>query len=293
MPQNNAKDTFFSKNRSLNCRGRILGLETPKVMGILNVTPDSFFDGGRYTDPPAALERVREMVAQGADIIDIGAASSRPGAGLMDAGEELARLEPVMQLIREAFPDLVLSVDTYNAEVAEKVITHFGADIINDISAGELDPGMIPLIAKLNVPYIIMHMKGVPGDMQDNPVYHNVTDEIIRYFSQKVHLLHNEGVSDVLLDPGFGFGKTMEHNYELLSQIGAFQMFELPVVAGVSRKSMIYKLLESSSEEALNGTTAAHMLLLQGGVNIIRVHDVKEAKEAITIFNQSVGKTGS
>jgi len=292
MPENNAKDTFFSKNRSLNCRGRLLGLETPKVMGILNVTPDSFFDGGRYTDPAAALDRVREMVSEGADIIDIGAASSRPGAGLIDAGEELTRLEPALRLIRNEFPDLVLSVDTYNAEVARQVVAHFEADIINDISAGELDPGMIPQIAKLKVPYIIMHMKGVPGDMQDNPVYHNVTDEIIQYFSQKVHMLHSEGVSDVLIDPGFGFGKTIDHNYELLSQVSAFQMFELPVVAGVSRKGMIYRLLESSSEEALNGTTAVHMLLLQGGVNIIRVHDVKEAKEAVTIFNQTVRKSG-
>jgi len=292
MPENNAKDTFFSKNRSLNCRGRLLGLETPKVMGILNVTPDSFFDGGRYTDPAAALDRVREMVSEGADIIDIGAASSRPGAGLIDAGEELTRLEPALRLIRNEFPDLVLSVDTYNAEVARQVVAHFEADIINDISAGELDPGMIPQIAKLEVPYIIMHMKGVPGDMQDNPVYHNVTDEIIQYFSQKVHMLHSEGVSDVLIDPGFGFGKTIDHNYELLSQVSAFQMFELPVVAGVSRKGMIYRLLESSSEEALNGTTAVHMLLLQGGVNIIRVHDVKEAKEAVTIFNQTVRKSG-
>lgn len=286
MLQNNAKDTFFSKNRSLNCRGRLLRLETPKVMGILNVTPDSFYDGGRHNDPSSALDRVREMVSEGADIIDIGAASSRPGAGLMDPGEELARLEPVLELVRGEFPDLILSVDTYSAEVAQQVVSHFETDIINDISAGELDPEMIPVVSRLNVPYMIMHMKGVPGDMQDNPVYHNVTDEIIQYFSQKVHLLHTEGISDVLLDPGFGFGKTMEHNYELLSQISAFQMFELPVVAGVSRKSMIYKLLESSSEEALNGTTAAHMLLLQGGVNIIRVHDVKEAVEAVTIFNQ-------
>lgn len=286
MLQNNAKDTFFSKNRSLNCRGRLLSLETPKVMGILNVTPDSFYDGGRYNEPSSALDRVHEMVSEGADIIDIGAASSRPGAGLMDPGEELARLEPVLELVRGEFPDLILSVDTYSAEVAQQVVAHFETDIINDISAGELDPEMIPVVSRLNVPYMIMHMKGVPGDMQDNPAYHNVTDEIIQYFSQKVHTLHHEGVSDVLLDPGFGFGKTMEHNYELLSQISAFQMFELPVVAGVSRKSMIYKLLESSSEEALNGTTAAHMLLLQGGVNIIRVHDVKEAKEAVTIFNQ-------
>ena len=259
-------------------------------MGILNVTPDSFYDGGQYIDPTAALDRVRSMMNEGADMIDIGAASSRPGAGLIHPGEELSRLEPVVNLVRNEFPDLVLSIDTYNAEVAKAMVEHYRVDMINDISAGELDQNMIPLISKLNVPYIIMHMKGVPGDMQDNPEYQNVTDEIIQYFAQKVHRLHKLGISDVLLDPGFGFGKTMDHNYELLSQISSFQMFEIPVVAGISRKSMIYNLIGSSSQEALNGTTAAHMLLLQGGVNIIRVHDVREAREAVTIFNQTVSK---
>ncbi|MCF8347006.1 MAG: dihydropteroate synthase, partial [Bacteroidales bacterium] len=255
-----------------------------KVMGILNITPDSFYDGGRYTDPRAALNRVKEMVDEGADIIDIGGASTRPGAATMDPVEESARLTPVVSTVREHFPELIISIDTYNASVAETMITNFDIDMINDISAGDMDPQMIPLIAKLNVPYIIMHMKGVPGDMQDHPTYENITDEIVQYFSEKKSILHKKGVTDVLIDPGFGFGKTLDQNYELLNQSFAFQMFELPVVAGISRKSMIYNLLGISSEEALNGTTAAHMILLEKGVNILRVHDVREAREAITIF---------
>lgn len=284
MQENRAKDTFFSKNRSLNCRGKLLDLRSPKVMGILNITPDSFYDGGRYTDPRAALNRVKEMVDEGADIIDIGGASTRPGAATMDPVEESARLTPVVSTVREHFPELIISIDTYNASVAETMITNFDIDMINDISAGDMDPQMIPLIAKLNVPYIIMHMKGVPGDMQDHPTYENITDEIVQYFSEKKSILHKKGVTDVLIDPGFGFGKTLDQNYELLNQSFAFQMFELPVVAGISRKSMIYNLLGISSEEALNGTTAAHMILLEKGVNILRVHDVREAREAITIF---------
>ena len=287
MEENNAKDTFFSKNRSLNCRGKLISLASPKVMGILNITPDSFYDGGQYDDPYAALGRVREMLGQGVDIIDIGAASSRPGAELMDPEEELRRLRPVMESIRNEFPDILISVDTYNSVVAKEMIVSYGADLINDISAGDIDAEMIPVIADLNVPYIAMHMKGIPGNMQEEPIYDNVTDEIIRYFSEKVSLLHKKGVSDVLLDPGFGFGKTVEQNYEILSQLPAFQMFELPLIAGISRKSMIYNLLGRNSNEVLNGTTAANMLLLERGINIIRVHDVREAKEAVTIFNAS------
>ncbi len=290
MQEYRSKDTFFSKNRSLNCRGKLLSLSTPKVMGILNITPDSFFDGGRYTDPWTALERAREMIAEGADILDIGAASSRPGAGLLNPEEELNRLKPVISLIRNEFPDIIISIDTYSSEVAGEMIRNFNVDMINDISAGEIDPGMIQIVSELNIPYIIMHMKGVPGSMQENPEYDNVTDEILQYFSEKVHSLHKKGVSDVLIDPGFGFGKTIEHNYELLAQAFAFQILGLPVVAGISRKSMIYNLLGSSSQEALNGTTAAHMILLQKGVNIIRVHDVKEAKEAIAIFLETEKK---
>ncbi|MEX2371441.1 MAG: dihydropteroate synthase [Bacteroidales bacterium] len=287
MLKNKAKDTFFSKNHSLNCRGRLLKLDTPRVMGILNITPDSFYDGGRYDEPAAAVNRAREMISEGADIIDLGAASSRPGAELVPPELEISRLEPVISAIRDEYPEIIISIDTYNASVAEKMINTFHADMINDISAGNLDPEMIPLISRLNVPYIIMHMKGTPGDMQNNPVYENVTDEVIQYFAERVYLLHDKGVSDVLIDPGFGFGKTMDQNYELLAQANTLQMFELPVVAGISRKSMIYNLLGSTREDALNGTTAAHMILLQKGVNIIRVHDVKEAREAVSIFNET------
>jgi len=284
MQENEAKDTFFSTNRSLNCKGRLVHLDKPAIMGILNITPDSFHDGGRYMEAHEATDRTGKMLEEGALIIDIGAASSRPGAEILHADQELERLHPVIAEIRKWFPEVILSIDTYHAQVAKDMVEIYHADIINDISAGEMDEEMIPLIARLNVPYIIMHMKGNPGNMQDNPEYTDVTDEILHYFSEKIHLLHKKGISDILIDPGFGFGKTMDHNYELLRRFSAFQLFELPVVAGISRKSMIYKLLDSDSEHALNGTTAAHMLLLEKGANILRVHDVREAKEAITIF---------
>jgi dihydropteroate synthase len=286
MQQIRTKDTFFSKNRSLNCRGKILSLDRPKVMGILNITPDSFYDGGRYEDPIKAIAHAREMISDGASIIDIGAASSRPGASLSDARDEIGNLAPVVSAIRQEFPELIISIDTYHAAVAHEMITNYGADLINDISAGTIDPDMIPAIASLNVPLIIMHMKGIPGNMQENAEYTNVTDEVIQFFSERINQLHKKGVTDILIDPGFGFGKTLDHNYELLSQIYAFNMFGLPIAAGISRKSMIYNLLDSTSDNSLNATTAAHMILLQKGVNIIRVHDVREAMEAVTIFNK-------
>ncbi|MCF8225559.1 MAG: dihydropteroate synthase [Bacteroidales bacterium] len=283
MKKNKVKDTFFSKNRSLNCRGKLVGLDTPKVMGILNITPDSFYDGGHYNNPSATLDRAGEMLDQGADIIDVGAVSSRPGASEISDQEEQDRLHPVISLIRENFPDAIISIDTYRSSVVKEMLASYEIDMINDISAGEFDENMIPTIIKSNIPYIIMHMQGNPGNMQDNPVYENVTDEIIQYFSAKINFLHKKGIADILIDPGFGFGKTLDQNYDLLGHSYAFQMFELPVVAGISRKSMIYKLLNTNSENALNGTTAAHMILLNNGVNILRVHDVKEAKQAIHI----------
>jgi dihydropteroate synthase len=290
MTEYRAKDTFFSKNRSLNCNGKLLNLSTPRIMGILNITSDSFYDGGKYTNVDDALNRVRQMIEEGADIIDIGAASSRPGAELSKVDEEIDRLSPVLEQIRNEFPNIIISVDTYHAKVARGLIEKFSVDIINDISAGEIDPDMCNTVTSLGVPYIIMHMQGVPGNMQKNPEYQNITDEIVQYFSEKIHKLRKKGVADVLIDPGFGFGKTHEHNYELLSHTEAFQMFELPIVAGVSRKSMIYKLLDSTSEESLNGTTAVHMLLLQKGVQILRVHDVKEAREVVKIYLESLKK---
>jgi dihydropteroate synthase len=291
MQKTKVKDTFFSKNRSLNCRGKLLELERPGVMGILNITPDSFYDGGQYEDPTAALEHARKMVAEGVNLIDIGAASSRPGASLSNANEEIDKLRPVVSAIRQEFPDLIISIDTYHAAVANEMVTNYGADMINDISAGVIDPEMFSTIAQLSVPYIIMHMKGIPGNMQDNPEYNNITDEVIGFFSEKINQLHSRGIADILIDPGFGFGKTMDHNYQLLQQINALNMFELPIVAGISRKSMIYNLLEATSEDSLNGTTAAHMLLLEKGVNIIRVHDVREATEVVKIYNKVHGES--
>ncbi len=290
MTENSAKDTFFSKNHSLNCGGKLLNLSTPKVMGILNLTSDSFYDGGKYENPENALNRVHQMISEGVDIIDIGAASSRPGAGLSSPQDEINKLSPVLEQIRFAFPDLILSLDTYHAQVAKEMVEKYSVDIINDISAGDIDPDMYTTIVKLGVPYIIMHMNGIPGNMQENPEYENITDEIVQYFSEKIHKLHKKGIADVLIDPGFGFGKSRDHNYELLSNTDAFQLFELPVVAGVSRKSMISNLLDATSEESLNGTTAVHMILLQKGVQILRVHDVKEARQAVTIYLESLRK---
>lgn len=290
MQKNKPKDTFFSKNRSLNCRGKLLDFEQPRVMGILNITSDSFYDGGLYEDPMTALEHARKMVADGADIIDIGAASSKPGSQLSDANEEIVRLSPVVSLIRQEFPELIVSIDTYHAAVAFEMVSNYAVDMVNDISSGEIDPEMFNTIAQLNVPYIIMHMKGIPINMQDNPEYKNITDEVIQYFSEKTNLLHRMGVSDVLIDPGFGFGKTIDHNYELMKQLNSFNIFQLPIVAGISRKSMIYNLLKTTGEMSLNGTTAAHMILLEKGVNIIRVHDVREAVEAVNIFNRVRGE---
>jgi len=287
MKENKAKDTFFSKNRSLNCRGKLLSLDTPKVMGILNVTPDSFHDGGLYNEVNDAVNHAKKMIELGASIIDIGAASSRPGSERIHAEEELNRLRPIVSRIREELPDSILSIDTYNSAVAKEMLADFGVDMINDISAGIMDPEMFSVIADFQVPYLIMHMKGSPENMQELAEYDNVVDEIIQYFSERVHELHKLGVTDVLIDPGFGFAKTQEHNYELLKQFNAFQMFEIPLVAGISRKSMLYNLLNIDSHSSLNATTAAHMILLEKGANIIRVHDVKEAMEAIAIFNAS------
>ena len=290
MTEYRAKDTFFSKSRSLNCNGKLLNLSTPRIMGILNITSDSFYDGGKYINVEDAVNRVRQMIAEGADIIDIGAASSKPGAELSKPQDEIDRLSPVLEQIRNEFPNIIISLDTYHAQVAREMIEKYSVDIINDISAGEIDPDMFSTVAKLGVPYIIMHMLGVPGNMQENPEYQNITDEIVQYFSEKLYKLRKKGVADVLIDPGFGFGKTNEHNYELLSHTDAFQLFEVPIVAGVSRKSMIYKLLDSTSEDSLNGTTAVHMVLLQKGVQILRVHDVKEAREAVKIYLESLKK---
>lgn len=277
---------LFSRNLSLNLGGTLMDLSTPRVMGILNVTPDSFYEESRVTTPELALEKAREMIQLGADILDVGAVSSRPGAPEIPAAEELERLSPVLETLRNAYPDFPLSVDTWRAEVARKSSERYGIQLINDISAGTLDPEMFPTMAQLGIPYIIMHMQGRPSHMQENPVYEHVVDDLLQFFAERVYQLKRLGLNDILIDPGFGFGKTLEQNYELLAQFEAFSMFELPLLVGISRKSMIYRILETEPDAALNGTTAAHMALLTKGANILRVHDVKAAVETIKIFQQ-------
>jgi dihydropteroate synthase len=277
---------LFSRNLSLNLGGRIMDLSTPRVVGILNATPDSFYEGSRVLEPSLALEKAKEMIQEGADILEVGAVSSRPGAREISETEELERLSPVLEILRSAYPDFPISVDTWRAGVARTVRERFGIQLINDISAGTFDPEMFPTMAKLGIPYIIMHMKGSPENMQNDPVYENVVDELLQYFAERVYKLRLLGLNDIVIDPGFGFGKTLEQNYELLGQLDSFLMLELPLMAGISRKSMIYRLLDSEPDAVLNGTTAAHMALLMKGANLLRVHDVKAAVETVKIFQQ-------
>ena len=268
--------------QKLKSKSAYFSTENAIVMGILNITEDSFFDGGKYKTEEDIINRCRKMLEEGATIIDIGAQSSHPGAQIINAEQELSKLLPMIKLLKNRFPNLILSVDTYWAKVAEQCIKA-GADIINDISAGELDEKMMDTIAELQVPYIIMHMQGTPSNMQKNPTYTNVTTEIISYFQQKIKQLQAKGIHDIIIDPGFGFGKTLAHNYQLLNELEEFKQFGIPVLVGTSRKSMIYKLLDNSAEKALNGTSITNTIALQKGANILRVHDVKEALECIKI----------
>lgn len=270
---------------TINCGGTLLDLSTPRVMGILNITPDSFYDGGKYSTENLWIAQVEKMILEGASLIDIGAISTRPGAQEIDEHEELERLLPAVRLIADRFSKIIISVDTWRANVAHQVVNE-GAQVINDISGGLFDSHMFETIARLNVPYIIMHTQGKPDVMQQDPQYKNVTLDIIDYFAQQIDTLRQMGVHDVILDPGFGFGKTLDHNYELLANLSSFQLFELPILVGVSRKSMIQKLLNVSAEESLNATTALHVVALQNGANLLRVHDVKQAMEAIAIVEK-------
>jgi dihydropteroate synthase len=278
------KYTSFKPSAAKNLKSKFTYFSTENaiVMGILNITEDSFFDGGKYTNEEAIINICHKMLEEGAAIIDIGAQSSRPGAQVISAEQELSKLLPIIKLLKNRFSKLILSVDTYWSKVAEQCV-RAGADIINDISAGELDEKMVDTIAKLQVPYIIMHMQGTPSNMQKNPTYTNVTTEIISYFQQKIKQLQAKGIHDIIIDPGFGFGKTLAHNYQLLNELEKFKQFSIPVLVGTSRKSMIYKLLDNSPEQALNGTSITNTIALQKGVNILRVHDVKEAIECIKI----------
>ena len=270
----------------INVNGRLMDLSEPQVMGILNVTPDSFYAGSRAETEQDIIRRLHQIMDEGASIVDIGGYSSRPGAQEVSAEEEMERLRMGLKLIRKHRPDAVVSVDTFRADVAKMCAEEYGVAIINDISAGQMDEQMFPTIARLGIPYIIMHMKGTPQDMQVNPQYDHFLKEVFYYFSEKVQRLRDLGVKDIIIDPGFGFGKTLEHNYELMNHLEEFSLFELPLLVGVSRKSMIYKLLDITPQEALNGTTVLNTVALLKGANILRVHDVKEAVETVRIVGK-------
>lgn len=270
----------------INCKGTLIDLTRPKVMGILNITPDSFYDGGRYNSEAEILSRVDTMLSEGATFIDIGAYSSRPNADHISENEEISRLIPIVELLVKNFPDIILSIDTFRNQVAKEAILA-GGSLINDISAGGLDDQMFKTIAELQVPYILMHMQGNPQTMQSNTDYEDLLKDMIHYFSEKLVQLRQLGVNDLIIDPGFGFSKTLEQNFELLQKLGLLKTFKLPLLAGLSRKSMLYKTLNIDAENALNATTAAHMIALTNGAQILRVHDVKEAQEAILIFEKT------
>ncbi len=277
---------YFKKKQTILYNGELIDLSTPLVMGILNVTPDSFYDGGKHNTIEKAVLRAQQIVEEGGSIIDIGAYSTRPGADNISIEEEIKRLLPIVKAIKIKFPDAIISIDTFRSEVVKKVVDECGCCIINDVSGGTMDENMFSTVAQLNVPYILMHIQGSPETMQKNPQYKNVTKEVIKKLSEGVFKLHKLGVSDVIIDPGFGFGKTIEHNFELFNHLDAFRFFELPLMVGISRKSMIYKVFENSPDDSLNGTTVLNTLALQAGANLLRVHDVQQAVEAVKLTEQ-------
>lgn len=273
-------------NYYMNVNGRLLDLSTPQVMGILNVTPDSFYAGSRMQTETQIATRVEQMLEEGADMIDIGAYSSRPGAADISVQEEMDRLRAGLRIVRRMHPDAIVSVDTFRAAVACMCVEEYGVAIVNDISGGEMDKDMFPTVARLGVPYVLMHMQGTPQNMQQQPHYDSLLGDIFRYFARKVQQLRDLGAKDIVLDPGFGFGKTLEHNYELLAHLEDFRVFGLPLLVGVSRKSMVYNLLGTTPGEALNGTTAVNTVCLMKGADILRVHDVRQAVEVIKIITK-------
>ncbi|MBT8303964.1 MAG: dihydropteroate synthase [Bacteroidia bacterium] len=271
--------------RTINCKGKLIDLSTPKVMGILNITPDSFYDGGKYEKEQDILEHVDKMITEGATFIDVGGYSSRPGAKHISEEEELERVVPVIEMIQKHFPDSIMSIDTFRSNVAKAGI-QAGAAIVNDISAGQLDEDMLPTVGKLNVPYIMMHMRGTPQTMKEHTNYKDLVHDVNMYFSERINNARYYGVKDIILDPGFGFSKNLGQNFELLNKLELLTMAGLPLLVGVSRKSMIFKLLDQSQNEALNGTTSLNTVALMKGASILRVHDVKEAMECVMLYNQ-------
>ena len=276
------KCTPFPGNKTLNCGNNVLNTDKPLVMGILNLTPDSFFDGGRYTGEDAWLSQTEKMIQEGASIIDLGAVSTRPGAHHVSEEEEIARLLPTLELLTKRYTETVFSVDTYRAKVV-KLSADAGAGIINDISGGSMDSELIETVAATGLPYILMHMQGTPATMQANPVYTDVSNEIGLFFEENISQLQDSGINQVILDPGFGFGKSIEQNFKLLSELNVFKKYSIPILVGISRKSMIYKLLAITPEEALPATSALHLAALLNGADILRVHDVKEAVQMIKL----------
>ena len=268
----------------MNTKGLLLDFQIPQVMAIVNLTPDSFYADSRKNSDAAVLNTVEKFLLEGAAIIDFGAVSSRPGATFVPENIEYQRLIPIITQVVKEFPQVIISIDTFRSRIAKEAIFH-GAAIINDISSGDLDPEMIPIVGSLRVPYICMHMKGVPQNMQDQPQYDNLLPEISNYFIQKIQWCRESGIKDIILDLGFGFGKTIEHNYSLLKNLQAFEWLGCPLLVGISRKSLIYKLLNITPEESLSATTALHMVALQNGASILRVHDVKEALQAIKLWD--------
>lgn len=272
---------------TINANGKLVDVSVPNVMGILNVTPDSFYSDSRMQTADAIRRRVEEIVAEGGDMIDIGAYSSRPNAEDVSAEEEMRRLRLGLGVVRDVCPGAIVSVDTFRADVARMCVEEYGAAIINDISGGALDAQMFPTVAKLGVPYVLMHMRGTPQTMQRHPHYDDLMGEMLLYFAERIQRLRDLGQKDIILDPGFGFAKTLEHNYELLAHLEALKVFGLPLLVGVSRKSMIYKLLGGTPQDALNGTSVLHAIcLIKGCANILRVHDVRACREAIMIYQQ-------
>lgn len=278
--------SFLRIRQSINCGGQLFDLSRPAVMGIVNITPDSFYEGSRFVGTQAVVERVGQILEQGGTLVDVGAQSSRPGARLLSLQEEGERLWPVLDVIGEHYPGAVVSVDTFRSAIARRAIEDFGVSMVNDISGGDLDEAMFETVARLQVPYVLMHMKGTPANMQHRPHYDDVIGEVMVALAKKIRRLRELGVNDLILDPGFGFGKNMDHNYQLLNALEQFKMFELPVLVGLSRKSMIYKLLGSDAASALNGTTTLNTVALIKGAQILRVHDVQEAVECISLVEK-------
>jgi dihydropteroate synthase len=272
---------------TLNCKGKLLAIEKPLVMGIINVTPDSFYTGSRKQNTGDVLQQAEKMLNEGAGILDIGGQSTRPGSERITAEDELKRVLPAIEAILKKFPETIISVDTYDAEVAKQAV-HTGASMVNDVSAGNMDKKMLSTVAALKVPYVCMHMKGTPETMQENAAYNNVVKEVLDFFISKTAECKQAGIHDIIIDPGFGFGKATIHNFQLLKNLSVFKMLSRPILAGLSRKATIWKTLKITPDEALNGTTVLNTIALVNGANILRVHDVKEAKEAITLYEHYI-----